>query len=96
MLGQFSVQLKPNAGVTDRSLDFQVWCGPAIGSFNDFIRGTYLDPAVSGVFHDVHEANLQILKGASFVRRARQITADARFNAAVDATAVAPYRPEPL
>ena len=85
-----------NGGVNDRALDFQVWCGPAIGSFNDFIRGTYLDPAVSGVFHDVYEANLQILRGACFVRRCRQIQADAAYNAAVDQSALAPYRPEPF
>merc|ERR1719353_624841 len=54
-LGQSSAWA--NYGVDDRALDYQVWCGPAIGSFNDFIRGSYLDSNVSGVFHDVHEAN---------------------------------------
>merc|ERR1719198_1631720 len=39
-----------NGGVADRALDYQVWCGPAIGSFNDFIRGTYLDPQVAGAY----------------------------------------------
>merc|ERR1719326_879888 len=42
-----------NGGVADRALDYQVWCGPAIGAFNDFIRGTYLDPIVAGQFMDV-------------------------------------------
>jgi len=85
-----------NAGVNERSLDFQVWCGPAIGSFNEFIRGTYLDPAVSGVFHDVHEANAQILRGACIMRRADQIKADARLSSAVDGSALVPYKPEPF
>ena len=48
-----------NAGVNERAMDFQVWCGPAIGSFNEFIKGSYLDPAVSKVYHDVYEANMQ-------------------------------------
>ena len=62
-----------NAGVTDRAMDFQVWCGPAIGSFNDFVRGTYLDPAVANAYHDVHEANMQLLRGACVLRRIQQL-----------------------
>lgn len=35
-----------NAGVPDRKLDYQVWCGPAMGAFNEWTRGTFLaDPA---------------------------------------------------
>ena len=49
-----------NAGVADRALDYQVWCGPAIGSYNEFIAGTYLDPAVAQAFPDVHESNTQL------------------------------------
>ena len=30
------------AGEKGRELDYQVWCGPAIGPFNDWTRGTYL------------------------------------------------------
>ena len=85
-----------NNGVSERSLDYQVWCGPAIGSFNDFIRGSYLDPKVAGAFHDVYEANLQVLRGACVVRRCQQIKSDPRLAAAVSAAALAPYRPEPL
>ncbi|MCB9871034.1 MAG: PfaD family polyunsaturated fatty acid/polyketide biosynthesis protein [Planctomycetes bacterium] len=32
-----------NAGVADRGLDYQVWCGPAMGSFNEWVRGSYLE-----------------------------------------------------
>ena len=71
-------------------------CGPAIVSFNDFIRGSYLDPKVAGAFHDVYEANLQVLRGACVVRRCQQIKSDPRLAAAVSAAALAPYRPEPL
>jgi trans-AT polyketide synthase/acyltransferase/oxidoreductase domain-containing protein len=30
-------------GVTDRKVDFQVHCGPAMGAFNDWVRGTELE-----------------------------------------------------
>ena len=84
---------RPRAPLTARS-DYQVWCGPAIGSFNDFIRGSYLDSNVSGVFHDVHEANLQLLRGACLIRRIEELQSDPRARRAVDAAALVPYRPE--
>src|SRR5260370_3100256 len=34
----------PNIGDPPRRLDFHVWCGPAMGSFNDWVAGTYLPP----------------------------------------------------
>lgn len=29
-------------GEADRTADYQIWCGPAMGSFNSWVRGTYL------------------------------------------------------
>merc|ERR1719453_2340991 len=52
-----------NRGEAERVNDFQIWCGPAIGSFNDFIRGTYLDPHVTNVYPDAVQINLQLLTG---------------------------------
>lgn len=31
-----------NAGEPSRVLDYQVWCGPAMGAFNEWTRGTFL------------------------------------------------------
>ena len=31
-----------NDGVEDRRLDFQIWCGPAMGAFNEWARGSHL------------------------------------------------------
>lgn len=31
-----------NAGVPDRVLDYQIWCGPAMGAFNEWTAGTFL------------------------------------------------------
>jgi len=91
-LGQSSMWA--NRGVEDRALDYQVWCGPAIGSFNEFIKGTYLDPAVSGEFPDVVQANLQLLRGARFVLRCNEIKADPALRSAVPEAALRAYRPD--
>jgi len=80
-----------------RPLDYQVWCGPAIGSFNKFIKGTYLDSTVANEFHDVHEGNVQVLQGARVAMRCAQLQADPRLRAAVSADVLRPYRPsQPL
>ncbi len=31
-----------NQGVADRKLDYQIWCGPAMGAFNEWTKGTFL------------------------------------------------------
>jgi PfaD family protein len=32
-----------NAGVADRKVDYQVWCGPAMGAFNEWAKGSVLE-----------------------------------------------------
>ncbi|MEO8143143.1 MAG: PfaD family polyunsaturated fatty acid/polyketide biosynthesis protein [Betaproteobacteria bacterium] len=32
-----------NAGEASRMMDYQVWCGPAMGAFNEWARGTFLE-----------------------------------------------------
>ena len=32
-----------NAGDPDRPLDYQVWCGPSMGAFNEWARGSHLE-----------------------------------------------------
>lgn len=32
-----------NTGDASRRLDYQIWCGPAMGAFNEWTRGTFLD-----------------------------------------------------
>ena len=31
-----------NAGVEERQGDYQIWCGPAMGAFNEWTAGTFL------------------------------------------------------
>jgi len=85
-----------NRGDKGRELDYQVWCGPAIGAFNLFIKGTHLDPKVAGVYPDVWETNMQVLRGAQVLRRCAQVQAEPALRSAVASEVLAPYRPEPL
>ena len=32
-----------NTGVADRAMDYQIWCGPAMGAFNEWARGSALE-----------------------------------------------------
>ena len=32
-----------NHGEDGREADYQIWCGPAMGAFNDWVRGSYLE-----------------------------------------------------
>ena len=32
-----------NAGDQTRKIDFQIWCGPAIGAFNRWVKGSFLE-----------------------------------------------------
>lgn len=32
-----------NSGDPDRKIDFQVWCGPAMGAFNEWVKGSFLE-----------------------------------------------------
>ena len=36
-----------NRGLPDRALDYQVWCGPAMGAFNEWVQGSSLESAAS-------------------------------------------------
>ncbi len=51
-----------NSGEKGREMDYQIWCGPSMGSFNDWVRGTYLAKPENRRVADVA---LQILTGAA-------------------------------
>jgi trans-AT polyketide synthase, acyltransferase and oxidoreductase domains len=57
-------------GDASRALDFQIWCGPAMGSFNAWVDGTYL--AASSA-RTVTQIGLNLLEGAAIVTRAQQL-----------------------
>ena len=41
-LGRASLWAKQ--GIPDRAIDYQIWCGPAMGAFNEWVKGSFLEP----------------------------------------------------
>lgn len=57
-------------GEKGREMDYQIWCGPAMGAFNDWVKGTYLENVENRAVVDV---SLQILYGAAYLYRIRML-----------------------
>ena len=57
-------------GNPERAMDYQVWCGPAMGSFNDWVKGTYLEHPENRSVVDVAD---QLLNGAAFLYRVNHL-----------------------
>lgn len=57
-----------NSGEKGREMDYQIWCGPAMGAFNDWVRGSYLEDPDN---RSVVDVALNILNGAAYLTRVR-------------------------
>jgi PfaD family protein len=58
------------AGVPGRKMDYQIWCGPAMGAFNRWVRGSFL----ADLEHrSVVQVALNLLEGAAVFTRAQQL-----------------------
>ncbi|MDY0190066.1 MAG: PfaD family polyunsaturated fatty acid/polyketide biosynthesis protein [Desulfuromonas sp.] len=55
-----------NAGDNSRKMDFQVWCGPAMGAFNEWAHGSFLETPQQ---RSVVSVNLNILFNALVLTR---------------------------
>ena len=55
-----------NAGVAERQVDYQVWCGPAMGAFNEWTRDTFLSEMNN---RDAVTVAMNILFGAAVLYR---------------------------
>ncbi len=76
-------------GLAERSSDFQIWCGPAMGAFNRWVAGSFLaDPEQRSVV----QVARNLLEGAAAISRAQQLRS---FGAPMPAAAF-DYRPRPL
>jgi len=53
-------------GEKDRKRDFQIWCGPSMGAFNDWVGGTWLEPLQARSVVAIAHA---MLHGAAALRR---------------------------
>jgi PfaD family protein len=76
-------------GDADRRLDYQIWCGPAMGAFNAWTKGSFLeDPAQ----RTVAQIALNLLEGAAQLTRAHGLRA---MGVPVPAACFS-FRPRPL
>ena len=53
-------------GDATRQMDYQIWCGPSMGAFNQWVRGTFLEKPES---RETVTLALNLLYGASVVTR---------------------------
>jgi len=56
-----------NSGEPTRKVDYQVWCGPAMGAFNEWVKGSYLEQPAQ---RRVVPVALNLLYGAAVLTRA--------------------------
>jgi len=63
-LGQSSIWAE--RGVSERRIDFQVQCGPSMGAFNEWVRGSVLEEKEA---RDVASVSMNLLVGASVMLR---------------------------
>jgi trans-AT polyketide synthase, acyltransferase and oxidoreductase domains len=59
-------------GIAARTSDFQIWCGPAMGAFNEWVAGSHLAPVEN---RTVAEIGWNIMEGAARLIRAQQARA---------------------
>jgi len=55
-----------NIGEPSRKIDYQIWCGPGIGAFNQWLKGSFLEKPAN---RSVVVVALNILLGAAIVTR---------------------------
>ncbi len=63
-LGQAAIWAK--SGVPDRTIDYQIWCGPAMGAFNEWVKGSVLEPPQN---RKTVTVALNLLYGAAVISR---------------------------
>ena len=59
-----------NSGEKGREMDYQIWCGPAMGAFNDWVRGSYLAEPQNRRVVDVA---LHMLTGTAYLYRMQSL-----------------------
>jgi trans-AT polyketide synthase, acyltransferase and oxidoreductase domains len=61
-----------SVGEKGREIDYQIWCGPAMGSFNDWVRGSYLADLQNRHVVDVAH---HLMTGAAYLYRIQNLKA---------------------
>lgn len=75
-----------NVGEAGRQMDYQIWCGPSMGAFNDWVRGTYLEQMENRRAADVA---YHIMTGAAYLYRIQLL----KLNGVVLPGGLAQYKP---
>lgn len=57
-------------GNSERKQDYQIWCGPAMGAFNAWVRGSFLEAVEN---RTVVQIALNLMEGAATLARAQQL-----------------------
>ncbi|MGR3221233.1 MAG: PfaD family polyunsaturated fatty acid/polyketide biosynthesis protein [Candidatus Anammoxibacter sp.] len=83
-LGQSS--LWANSGEPSRKIDYQIWCGPSMGAFNEWVRGSFLEDLQK---RKVVTVSLNLLYGAAVNARLNILRAQG-FSFPTDVFCVAP------
>ncbi len=63
-LGRASLWAKH--GEADRAIDYQIWCGPAMGAFNEWVKGSFLEAPQN---RETVTVALNLLYGAAVIMR---------------------------
>ncbi len=77
------------AGEAGRRMDYQIWCGPAMGGFNHWVKGSFLEPVAA---RSVVQVARNLMEGAAVVTRAHQLRS---YGVNVPSAAF-DFRPRPL
>jgi len=81
-----------NQGDASRKIDYQIWCGPAMGAFNEWVKGSFLEALEQ---RQVVTVAYNILFGAAVLQRANQlIQQESQFK--FDSTLLAPMKIEEI
>ena len=59
-----------NSGEKGREVDYQIWCGPAMGSFNNWVKNSYLSEPHN---RQVVDVAIQIMRGAAYLYRLQNL-----------------------
>jgi trans-AT polyketide synthase, acyltransferase and oxidoreductase domains len=78
-----------NSGEAGREMDYQIWCGPAMGAFNEWTQDTYLAMPQNRRAPEVAE---QLMQGAAYLYRLQHLRSQ---GVNLPASLVA-YKPEPI
>jgi len=57
-------------GDKDRRMDYQIWCGPSMGAFNEWAAGTYMEKPENRKVADVA---WQLMNGCAYLSRVRAL-----------------------